>query len=501
MRRHEPREPVAAALRAIHRDQRDGVGAPLGVRVPAAVVVARCTAACQAASSPGPRAAAGRACRRAPRPRHRRAAPAGADACPPASRAERRPCAPCARPSSRAARHQDASASRTADTASRTRRTSGGLLARPDNRRQLADERGPRLGRRRQHARPSRSRASKSAGAWSDPALSAARCIHRSSRCAKSSVRRAAAASGVDSEPSAPSTTKRTRASGSSTMATRRLASDGDERRRGSARRTAFSRTPGVGVLAAPTRSRRRRARRGPRASRARAAARAATRRAPPAPAAARSRRAIAGRRAGAAPCAATRGSGSRARGRGRRRSPTPGAARPDARRARRRGRRGRCGRGPPVVHRRRVLLQIARRPLRVLDARAVVVDDVERAVGPDVEEHRAEPGVAATPGTPSRLGAPRDEGGARRRQHVAVHEVVHRLGDEERRAVASSGKAPPVYTVSAHADVNWPASVSRSKLGRCVIGKTVRSRRGPECAPSRVEQQVAGCAPATRPA
>ncbi len=33
------------------------------------------------------------------------------------------------------------------------------------------------------------------------------------------------------------------------------------------------------------------------------------------------------------------------------------------------------------------------------------------------------------------------------------------------------SGNAPPVYTVSAHADVNCPASVSRSNRAPWVIG------------------------------
>ena len=40
------------------------------------------------------------------------------------------------------------------------------------------------------------------------------------------------------------------------------------------------------------------------------------------------------------------------------------------------------------------VLLQVARRPFRMLDVRTVVVDDVQRAVRTDVEVHRTEPAV-----------------------------------------------------------------------------------------------------------
>ena len=80
-----------------------------------AVVIARCTAARHAASSPGP------ASRSRPSVPARTSAAASScsasrDARAPCSilRAERRPCAPCARPSSTAARHHDASASRAA---------------------------------------------------------------------------------------------------------------------------------------------------------------------------------------------------------------------------------------------------------------------------------------------------------------------------------------------------------------------------------------------------
>src|SRR5690349_8796953 len=45
-------------------------------------------------------------------------------------------------------------------------------------------------------------------------------------------------------------------------------------------------------------------------------------------------------------------------------------------------------------VQRRRILLEIARRPLRMFDTGTVIVHDVEGAVGTDIQEHRPEPAV-----------------------------------------------------------------------------------------------------------
>ncbi len=164
-----------------------------------------------------------------------------------------------------------------------------------------------------------------------------------------------------------------------------------------SASTMAFSRTPASGSFRACSTVRRPRGGRGPPASRARAAG--------PAPSGARAAIATS---AGAAsrrlPCTSSRCAV--------RRHQTLRAAecldqlrvggRPEPRPLRRpRGRR--AGRGDDTVdtaailarrEHRRVLLQVARGPLRVLDVRAVVVDHVQRAVGPDVEVHGPEPAV-----------------------------------------------------------------------------------------------------------
>ena len=98
------------------------------------------------------------------------------------------------------------------------------------------------------------------------------------------------------------------------------------------------------------------------------------------------------------------------------------------------------------------VLVELAGRPLRVLDAGAVVVDDVQRAVGTDVEVHRPEPRVGGGQELARRPASTRDEGRARWLDHVAVHEVVHRLGDKRAARVLA---------------LEQPAGVERQAAGR----------------------------------
>ena len=240
---------------------------------------ARCTAARHAASSPGPAS-----CSRPSVPARTSAAGSSSSAsravrAPPASHGPiGAPARPCARPSSTAARHHDASASRAADTASRTARHLGRLLACPDDRRQLADERGARFGRGRQHAGPvaqhrvDERRRLGGPGAERrplHPEIVEVREEQRATRGGGLRRRQRPERAEHDEADARVGIVHHRDAA--------RLASDADERRRGSARRDGVLAHAGRRRPAAPTRSTRRRARRGRRASTARGPAPAAT--------------------------------------------------------------------------------------------------------------------------------------------------------------------------------------------------------------------------------
>ena len=239
-----------------------------------------------------------------------------------------------------------------------------------------------------------------------------------------------------------------------STIARARTAawSNADPERRGSASRNAFSRTPasvvaqraGDDLIVEQAEA----VERPERMQAAEAATRPCAR---PSRASARSA-AVADRAATAAPCAATRGC------RATTRRPAPHRSRAPRRGAAAVTRRPvwhdpvDAAAIPPKGELLGVLVELAGRPLRVLDTGAVVVDDVQRAVGTDVEVHRPEPGVGGRQELARRPAPTRDEGRARRLDHVTVHEVVHRLGDKRAARVLA---------------LEQPAGVDRQTAGR----------------------------------
>ena len=227
------------------------------------------------------------------------------------------------------------------------------------------------------------------------PADSAATCIHGSSRCAKNSCCCAALDSAESRPPSVASNWNCARASCFDDGASQRRRPEARPTRPGAARpgatRSPARRPP---CRPAPGRPASRRAGRGRRASTARAGGRSGE---APLRATVSSTGAI---------CGGRRSSSSRCAVRRHHRLPCDSASTSAAsvaapRRGAAAGAVGAVGHDPVDAaaiaaqgELRGVLVELAGRPLRVLDAGAVVVDDVQRAVGPDVEVHRPEPRV-----------------------------------------------------------------------------------------------------------
>ena len=118
-----------------------------------AVATARRTAARHAVSSPGPASCSSASAPARTSAAASRAAPAGPRARPPASCGRAAPVRALRQAVERGRAPPRRLGTRAAATASMMRRHLGGLLACPDDRRQLADERGARGGRGREHAR------------------------------------------------------------------------------------------------------------------------------------------------------------------------------------------------------------------------------------------------------------------------------------------------------------------------------------------------------------
>ena len=95
-------------------------------------------------------------------------------------------------------------------------------------------------------------------------------------------------------------------------------------------------------------------------------------------------------------------------------------------------------------------MVRVRGHPLGVFDDLAVVIHQVDRAVGSDGEVHGTEPGVGRRQELHALMSPSRDMRRAGRREDVAMDQVLRRLGDEREEPERGRKRATEIHREAA---------------------------------------------------